>query len=60
MNECDVCGGNCTFDDHCGARICDDCGHHKGLTRCFCGWSETGEDGREELLEMGEYIDDDY
>jgi len=29
------------------------------LARCYCGWAESGGDGYEELLEMGEYINDD-
>lgn len=46
----------------CGVRICMECGEHKGLARCFCGWSEDGGDGRRELEEMGETIepDDDW
>ncbi len=42
----------------CGVRICDECGDHKGLARCFCGWSASGGDGRRELEDMGETIDE--
>lgn len=52
--------GHYWFNNHCGARVCDHCRNHKHLARCFCGWSESGGDGRRELVEMGEQIDDDY
>ena len=46
---------------YCGARVCDDCGDHQGLARCFCGWSRSGGNGRAELVEMGETIEpEDY
>jgi len=45
---------------YCGAYICTKCDHHKGLARCYCGWSISGNDGRRELIDMGERIDDDY
>lgn len=51
------CGGKYFFANYCGAKVCVDCGNHKGLARCFCGWSASGGDGRRELLEMGETID---
>lgn len=48
------------FSRYCGARVCG-CGDHKGLARCFCGWSASGGDGRRELIEMGETIEpEDY
>ena len=34
---------------YCGANVCDDCEYHDGLARCYCGWSESGGDGRQEL-----------
>jgi hypothetical protein len=37
--------------------VCDDCDHHNGLTRCYCGWSESGGDGYAELLADGETIE---
>ena len=46
---------------YCGARVCVHCDDHKGLTRCYCGWSESGGDGRQELIDMGETIEpEDY
>lgn len=46
------------FNRGCGVRVCDLCGDHKGLERCYCGWSKTSPGkGREELEEMGEVID---
>ena len=48
------------MDRHCGARICNVCGNHTGLERCYCGWSLTSPGrGREELEEAGETIDSD-
>ena len=58
----------------CGTWICDKCDHHahvdkrtgkvtQNLARCYCGWSVSGRNGREELEEMGETIEpeeDDY
>lgn len=49
-----------SFSRYCGANVCDRCDYHAGLARCFCGWSRSGRDGRAELIEMGEQIDDDY
>lgn len=45
-------------DRTCGAFVCWNCGHHKDLVRCFCGWSASGGDGARELVEMGENLDD--
>ena len=46
---------------YCGVQVCDDCGDHRGLERCYCGWSRTDPGhGREELVEMGETIEEDY
>lgn len=39
---------------------CVECGHHENLVRCYCGWSIDGEDGRSELDELGEVVDDVY
>jgi hypothetical protein len=47
------------FNRHCGARVCVHCCEHKGLARCYCGWSLSGADGQRELIEMGETIDPD-
>ncbi len=53
------CTGDCEyyFSGHCGAHVCMECGHHKGLARCYCGWAASGGNGRRELVEMGETID---
>jgi hypothetical protein len=53
------------WDHFCGAQICYECNHHRSisgddLARCYCGWAESGGDGRQELVEMGEQIDEDY
>lgn len=48
-----------TFSRYCGAYVCDDCGDHRGLARCYCGWSASGGNGRAELIEMGETIEED-
>ena len=61
---CEVkgCGGTASMDRYraCGAYVCDTCGAHVGLARCFCGWSASGGDGRQELIDMGETIGDEY
>lgn len=55
------CGGTYEFLRHCGADVCDECGNHRTLARCYCGWSLSGRDGRRELVEMGETIEpEDY
>lgn len=38
-----------TRSNTCGVFICDECGHHLGLARCFCGWN----------LQPGERLEDD-
>jgi hypothetical protein len=48
------------FNWYCAAYVCDLCDEHKGLARCFCGWSLSGRDGALELIEMGENLDEDY
>tara|TARA_R110000737_G_scaffold294922_2_gene301570 strand:+ start:240 stop:368 length:129 start_codon:yes stop_codon:yes gene_type:complete len=35
------------------------CDFHDGLARCFCGWSRSGGNGYQEMLEMGETIEPD-
>ena len=57
--KCPQCGDSMTRSRSCGVFVCDndDCGHHLGLARCFCGWSLSGNDGRAELEAMGETID---
>lgn len=57
MDQCECCGGEYTFNHYCGCKVCDECNNHKGLARCYCGWSQSGGDGRAELEEMGETID---
>jgi len=54
------CTGTFEFSRHCGAYVCYECDEHKGLARCYCGWSADGGDGYRELEEMGEQIEDDY
>lgn len=55
------CGGDIKWSLFCGAKVCQKCGYHVGLARCFCGWSSTGRNGRQELVEMGETIEsEDY
>ena len=60
---CDLpdCDGETTFSENCGAYVCMVCDKHIGLTRCYCGWSETSPgNGRSELVEMGETIEEDW
>lgn len=51
------CGASFAFNRYCGAEVCDGCDRHRGMDRCFCGWSADGGDGRAQLEEMGEVID---
>jgi hypothetical protein len=58
--KCTKCKrGTYQFDRYCGAYVCGNCDDHKGLCRCYCGWSTSGRNGRAELEEMGEVIDGD-
>ena len=59
MNFTTKCDHDYEYQTYCGARVCNHCEDHAGLGRCFCGWSRSGGDGRRELEEMGETIDDD-
>jgi len=52
-----LCGGDYVWSNNCGASICDSCGDHFRLARCYCGWSKDGGNGRKQLEEMGETID---
>jgi hypothetical protein len=46
------------FYAYCGAWVCPECNDHRGLERCYCGWSRTSPgQGRRELEESGEVID---
>ena len=66
--------GDWVRSDSCGAWICNTrglCGAHftyQGkdkepgpmLARCYCGWAADGGNGRQQLIEMGENVEDDY
>ena len=54
---CPKCGGDMSNSRYCGAWVCDECGYHRGLSSCYCGWSDHGGDGRAELVEAGETIE---
>jgi hypothetical protein len=54
---CDNCGERMNLSIACGAWVCPECDHHKGLVRCFCGWAADGGDGRKQIEELGEVID---
>jgi hypothetical protein len=47
------------FSSSCGAYVCYQCGNHKGLAKCYCGWSASGGDGYRQLIEDGETIEGD-
>ncbi|RLI32587.1 hypothetical protein DRO51_01480 [Candidatus Bathyarchaeota archaeon] len=42
-NEKMECEHDYVWSNYCGAYVCKKCGHHKGLAKCFCGWSKSGE-----------------
>lgn len=52
------CGGLMWWQDYCGAYVCEreNCGRHKNLARCYCGWPHGR--GRRELEDLGETIGD--
>lgn len=57
---CPQCGGGpVLWKRYCGARVCQTCGSHIGLVRCYCGWAENGGDGRQQLIDCGETIGDE-
>jgi len=56
---CPRCNAPAPFSPYCGVYVCSQCGYHLGLCRCYCGWSESGQDGRAELIEAGETIEPD-
>ena len=60
-----MCKHEFVFSQGCGANVCQGCGLHahlsfedgslpQELARCWCGWSDTGGNGRGELWELGE------
>ncbi len=51
--ECPNCGGSAVFVDYCGCWVCTQCEKHLGRVRCYCGWSESGRNGRVEIQEIG-------
>jgi len=56
-----ACGGEYQFNRYCGCLVCVECDDHKGMCRCFCGWTPHGGDGYQELLDEGECIEpEDY
>lgn len=58
INPTGECNHEYEFRRYCGAWVCPHCDQHRGLERCFCGWSltYTGH-GRQELIDMGENIE---
>lgn len=47
------------LDNSCGAKVCVVCSDHEGLDRCFCGWARDGGDGKQQLIELGETIEEE-
>jgi len=43
----------------CGVYVCYDCGHHEGLSRCYCGWALDGGNGYQQLVELGEQVEEE-
>jgi hypothetical protein len=59
--DCDSCSATgITLNRHCGAYVCFECEAHVGLDLCYCGWSRYGGDGRQQLEDVGEVIEEDY
>jgi len=70
---CESCYSNGRFEvsNSCGVWKCRDCGAHAKyngagkepgplLARCYCGWALDGGNGRQQLVKMGENVEDDY
>lgn len=58
--NCPECGSTASMKmTDCGVYVCHVCDFHEGIVRCFCGWSLSGGNGREELAEMGETLEPD-
>jgi hypothetical protein len=59
-HRCSECNGFGGMSTYCGVWVCDECNHHDGLARCYCGWSVTSPGrGYQELEEMGERIEEE-
>jgi hypothetical protein len=59
------CGGEAHYQRGCACFICGRCDAHIStggfqLARCYCGWTPHGGNGRVELEEMGENLEEDY
>lgn len=60
MEKCPVCSkGTLALSRYCGVKVCDRCDYHKGLVRCYCGYAADGGNGRQQLAEMGENIEEE-
>jgi hypothetical protein len=57
--EKENCTGHYNFEKSCGAFVCCECNDHKGMARCYCNWAADGGNGRDQLVEMGETIDEE-
>ena len=70
---CEKCYSNDSFavSNDCGVWRCQDCGAHASyqgpdkapgplLARCYCGWALNGGNGRQQLLDEGENLEEDY
>lgn len=59
--ECNQCGTLAGWNEYCGCFVCN-CGNHfrfgSELDRCYCGWARDGGDGRQQLADYGENVDD--
>jgi translation initiation factor 2 beta subunit (eIF-2beta)/eIF-5 len=69
--EVEECAHNWHRNDSCGAYVCTSCFQHANVNRetqeviqtfvrCICGWAQDGGNGRQQLIEMGENLEEDY
>jgi hypothetical protein len=69
--EAEKCTHSWERVDSCGAYVCSHCTQHASVNRetqeviqtfvrCYCGWAQDGGDGRQQLIEMGENLEEDY
>jgi hypothetical protein len=71
IEEAEKCTHSWERVDSCGAYVCSHCTQHANVNRetqqviqtfvrCICGWAQDGGNGRQQLIEMGENLEEDY
>jgi hypothetical protein len=59
--HCEQCAeGHYEFSRYCGAYVCDRCGDHLGLAKCYCGFGIKSAYDRAELEGENDYDAEPY